>query len=65
MKTVQSLCQEEAIYEKYVKILEKPKQDGIRNAFVSTHLFAASQSINYLVNGLVFWYGGRLYSFSN
>lgn len=60
IKTVQSLTREKSVYEVYQKMLEKPLNQGLKSAFTNTILYAISQSANFLVNGLVFWYGGRL-----
>jgi ATP-binding cassette subfamily B (MDR/TAP) protein 1 len=63
IRTVQSHGRERDVYNKYSKILEGPYKLGIRSAFLNTQLYAFSQSSNFLVNALVFWYGGYLIAY--
>jgi ATP-binding cassette subfamily B (MDR/TAP) protein 1 len=51
------------VHEKYINLLAQPLKDGKKNALLNTQLYAVVQSVNYLVNGLVFWYGGRLLAY--
>jgi ATP-binding cassette subfamily B (MDR/TAP) protein 1 len=60
IKTVQSLTRERDVHSKYMQMLENPLKDGFKNAWTNTLLYAFSQSTNFMVNSLVFWYGGRL-----
>jgi ABC-type multidrug transport system fused ATPase/permease subunit len=61
--TVQSLTREDEVQAKYDAILTIPLRDGIKSAWTNTVLYAASQSMNFLVNALVFWYGGNLIAY--
>lgn len=63
IRTVQSLTREVDVQKKYDLILEIPLRDGIKSAWTNTVLYSGSQSINFLVNGLVFWYGGHLIAY--
>jgi ATP-binding cassette subfamily B (MDR/TAP) protein 1 len=60
IKTVQSLTRERDVHAKYMQLLANPLKDGFKNAWTNTLLYALSQSTNFMVNALVFWYGGRL-----
>ncbi|KAL2911614.1 hypothetical protein HK105_208915 [Polyrhizophydium stewartii] len=63
IRTVQSLTREGQVHEKYLALLEEPLRDGFKNAYLNTMLYAFSQTVNFLVNALVFWYGGRLIAY--
>lgn len=63
IRTVQSLTRERDIYSIYINWLEKPLKDGFKNAWTNTILYAFAQSSNFMVNALVFWYGGRLIAY--
>ena len=63
IRTVQSLTRERDVHSKYLSLLEAPLQDGFKNAWTSTLLYAFAQSSNFFVNSLVFWYGGRLIAY--
>ena len=65
IRTVQSLSRENGVHQNYLNMLAKPLNDGSRSAFFNTIFYALSQSINFLVNALVFWYGGRLIAYEN
>lgn len=63
IRTVQSLSCEKYVHDRYVAMLDEPFRDGVRNATLGTWAFALSQSMIFLVNSLVFWYGGRLIAY--
>jgi ATP-binding cassette subfamily B (MDR/TAP) protein 1 len=63
IRTVQSLTREKDIVEKYTEMLQEPLNNGVKMAWSSTVLYAVSQSVNFLVNALIFWYGGRLIAY--
>ena len=65
IKTVQSLTRESDVHRAYSALLEKPLKDGYKSAWSNTLLYAFSQSVNFLVNALVFWYGGQLIVYDN
>ena len=60
IKTVQSLTREQDVLSLYNGLLDIPLRDGFKNAWANTSLYALSQCVNFLVNSLVFWYGGQL-----
>ncbi|XXQ31746.1 ABC transporter transmembrane region [Plasmodiophora brassicae] len=60
IRAVQSLSCD---HDRYVAMLDEPFRDGVRNATLGTWAFALSQSMIFLVNSLVFWYGGRLIAY--
>ncbi len=60
IRTVQSLTRERDVHSKYLHLLANPLKDGFKNAWTNTLLYAFAQSINFMVNALVFWYGGQL-----
>ncbi|KXN72413.1 P-loop containing nucleoside triphosphate hydrolase protein [Conidiobolus coronatus NRRL 28638] len=62
LRTVAALTKEDQVATNYSALLLPPLHAGYRNAFISTIAFAAAQSINFLVNALAFWYGGKLVS---
>lgn len=57
IRTVASLGREEDISRIYRESLVGPQKDTVKSTLRTTTFFAASQSINFLINGLVFWYG--------
>ncbi|EPX71095.1 leptomycin efflux transporter Pmd1 [Schizosaccharomyces octosporus yFS286] len=60
IKTVASLTRESKIYEHYCASLVQPGKETAFSSMVSAFLFAASQAVTFLVNGLGFWYGATL-----
>ena len=64
IRTVQGLSREKSVYQNYCRMLAGPEKDGLRNAFQNTSIYAFTQSVGFLVNALVFWYGGRLIAYS-
>ncbi|KXN65882.1 P-loop containing nucleoside triphosphate hydrolase protein [Conidiobolus coronatus NRRL 28638] len=62
LRTVAALTKEKAVSDEYARQLLTPLRAGYKNAYFSTIAFAAAQSINFLVNALAFWYGGKLVS---
>jgi ATP-binding cassette subfamily B (MDR/TAP) protein 1 len=62
LRTVAALTKEKSVSDEYAKQLLPPLRAGYKNAYFSTIAYAAAQSINYLVNALAFWYGGKLVS---
>lgn len=63
IRTVQSLTRERDVHSIYMRLLEEPLKDGFKNAWTNTSLYALAQSSNFMVNALVFWYGGRLIAY--
>lgn len=63
IRTVQSLTREMDVYARYEGVLMQPYKDGIRNAFLNTPLYAFSSCATFLINALVFSYGGRLMAY--
>jgi ABC-type multidrug transport system fused ATPase/permease subunit len=63
IRTIQALTRESNVFELYHKIILKPHHDGIKSAYYNTTMYAFSQCVNFLVNALVFWYGGRLIAY--
>jgi ABC-type multidrug transport system fused ATPase/permease subunit len=65
VRTVQSLTREKAVLDTYSRTLKTPYENGVKNAFTNTSIYALSQSINFLINALVFWYGGYLMAYES
>ena len=65
IRTIQSLTREDDVAQKYMVILDKPLKDGLKSAWTSTLMYAASSSANFLVNALIFWYGGYLIAYED
>jgi ATP-binding cassette subfamily B (MDR/TAP) protein 1 len=63
VKTVQGLGREKAVFEIYEKVLREPHARGKKSAIWNTQLYAFSESVNYIIFGLVFWYGGYLIAY--
>jgi ATP-binding cassette subfamily B (MDR/TAP) protein 1 len=63
VKTVQSLTREKAVLDHYTNTLQEPYSNGVKSAFINTSIYALSQPINFLINGLVFYYGGNLMAY--
>jgi ATP-binding cassette subfamily B (MDR/TAP) protein 1 len=60
IRTVASLTREKDIYDEYHRQLLEQGQKGMKVAFESVLLFAASQSLVFPCIALGFWYGGTL-----
>ncbi|KAJ3042711.1 GTPase-activating protein [Rhizophlyctis rosea] len=60
MRTVAALTKEDQVGVRYHHDLEEPLKIGHRNAWGNTVIYAASQTISFLINALTFWYGGKL-----
>lgn len=60
VRTVASLGREEDVYRIYRDSLVGPQKNMLKSTLRTTVFFAASQSINFLINGLAFWYGSTL-----
>ncbi|KAL2912416.1 hypothetical protein HK105_208119 [Polyrhizophydium stewartii] len=63
VRTVQSLTRESQLHVQYLDMLKQPMRDGVKNAYLNTLLYGLTQSINFFVTALVFWYGGRLMAY--
>ncbi|KAI3645403.1 hypothetical protein MP228_008331 [Amoeboaphelidium protococcarum] len=63
MKTIASLTREKDVMRMYSKELETPLSIGVHHAIYGSFWYAVSQSLNFLVNALAFWYGTRLFIF--
>ncbi|KXL48996.1 hypothetical protein M433DRAFT_4998 [Acidomyces richmondensis BFW] len=59
-RTVTSLNMEEIIVRRYTTLLQNQVATASRRAVPSTIVFATSDSIEFLCQALVFWYGGQL-----
>ena len=46
--------------DRYHADLDGPAKIGHQTAFVGSLIYGVSQSMNFLVNALAFWYGGKL-----
>jgi len=60
IRTVASLTREDECLEQYSKALEKPLRKSNRSSFLSSAIYAFSQSTVFFVIALVFWFGSRL-----
>ncbi|KXN70088.1 multidrug resistance protein 1 [Conidiobolus coronatus NRRL 28638] len=60
VRTVAALTQEDVICDYYDQIMLGPLNYGFKKAYYSTLYFAISRGIEFLIFGLVFWYGGKL-----
>ena len=60
IKTVASLTRENDCVKKYEAILNVPYRSSIRSSFFSSALLGLTNGINYLIIGLIFWYGSKL-----
>lgn len=60
IRTVASLTREQDIYKTYQESLLGPQRAAYVSTLKTTVFFAASQSVNFLINALAFWYGSTL-----
>ena len=60
IRTVASLTMERPILERYSDMLESIVQRSIKSLLWTMFWFALSQSLDFLVEALGFWYGGQL-----
>jgi len=60
IRTVASLTREDDVLKQYQAALAKQQQSSLRSVLKSSILFAASQSLTFLVFALGLWYGGTL-----
>ena len=60
IRTVASLTMEMPTLEKYSKMLDSIVQRSIKSLLWTMFWFALSQSLDFLVEALGFWYGGQL-----
>lgn len=58
-RTVTSLIMEDVVTDRYAKLLQSHIVTATKKAFPSTVVFATSDSVDFLCQALVFWYGGR------
>ncbi|KAJ3189023.1 GTPase-activating protein [Irineochytrium annulatum] len=63
IRTVQSLTRERKIMEDYREMLGQPFRDEIKGAVFGNLLYSFSQSVSFLGNALLFWYGGQLIAY--
>ena len=59
IRTVASLTREQDVWEHYHQSLVSQGGKSLRSILKSGHLYAASQSLTFLVLALGFWYGGE------
>ncbi|KAK5989148.1 ABC multidrug transporter atrD [Cladobotryum mycophilum] len=60
IRTVASLTREEDVLRLYHESLQEQQSRSLRSVLKSSTLYAASQSLTFLVFALGFWYGGTL-----
>ncbi|EJT82036.1 hypothetical protein GGTG_02010 [Gaeumannomyces tritici R3-111a-1] len=60
IRTVASLTREDDVLRQYKESLDRQQQASLRSVLKSSTLYAASQSLTFLVLALGFWYGGSL-----
>ncbi|KAJ3250915.1 GTPase-activating protein [Boothiomyces macroporosus] len=63
IKTVQSLTREKTVHQRYKDQLVAPLRAGLKSAILNTPFYAFSNCANFLINALVFWYGGQLIAY--
>ncbi|CAG8709877.1 12709_t:CDS:2, partial [Racocetra persica] len=61
IRTIAALTREDDLWKIYHNLLDEPMRQGFNNAFLASITFAFSNSIYYLVEALVFWYGTKLF----
>ncbi|KAJ5520708.1 ABC transporter integral membrane type 1 [Penicillium fimorum] len=59
-RTVTALTMEDAILDRYSKLLKDQRQKAIQKAWYATLVFAFSDSVELCAMALAFWYGGQL-----
>ena len=62
IRTVASLTREKDVLNHYHEQLVAQGKKSLRSILISSTLYASSQSLMFLCNGLGFWYGGKLIS---
>ena len=60
IRTIASLTREQDVWRQYHASLNSQGRKSLRSALKTSILYAASQALVILCNGLGFWYGGRL-----
>ena len=60
IRTVASLTREDDVLTQYRDSLAQQQKDSLVSVIKSSSLYAASQSLTFLVFALGFWYGGTL-----
>ncbi|BFZ54826.1 hypothetical protein PYCC9005_001863 [Savitreella phatthalungensis] len=60
IRTVASLTRERQVFDMYQKSLSAPTKEAYGSALKTSVYYALSQSIQFLINGLIFWYGATL-----
>jgi ATP-binding cassette subfamily B (MDR/TAP) protein 1 len=60
IRTVSALCMEDHVLQTYESILARTAAHNMRSTLYASALYAASQSLVFLVASLGFWYGGTL-----
>ena len=60
IRTVAALCKEEHVLQSYQTIIDRTTDRNRKAIIYSSILYAASQSVVFLVAALGFWYGGSL-----
>lgn len=60
IRTVASLTREDDVLSHYHQRLDEQAKRSLRSVLKSSTLYASSQSLMFLCNGLAFWYGGTL-----
>ncbi|KIY50745.1 P-loop containing nucleoside triphosphate hydrolase protein [Fistulina hepatica ATCC 64428] len=62
IRTVASLTREKQCLQAYRESLEHPLRQSNRTAVWSNMFYAFAQSVTFLINALIFWYGAKLVS---
>lgn len=65
IRTVASLALEKQILDEYSQLMQHIVRQSIRSLFTTMFLYALSQSLDFLVMALGFWYGSRLLAYEN
>ncbi|KAJ2992289.1 GTPase-activating protein, partial [Globomyces sp. JEL0801] len=63
IRTVQSLTREKAVFEAYSAYLQEPLRNGYKSALLNTPLYALATAFSFMINFIVFLYGGRLMAY--
>lgn len=62
IRTVKSLCAEDAVTERYARFIAEARRRGLSRSLPSAGLFAPAYFAIYANMALTFWFGVRLYS---
>ncbi|KAJ1555815.1 GTPase-activating protein [Cladochytrium tenue] len=65
IRTVQSLTAEHHAHAAYTQLLDTPRRDGTRSAWLNSPLYAFAVSANFFSSALLFYVGSRLVAYNN